>query len=396
MEEGVRGMQDISILVASDSFKGSATSRQVNDYIEQGVRHVCPQAHVIKFPIADGGEGTMDALVSARKGQICAVQVTGPLGTAVTAHYGLIDDGRTAVIEMAEASGITLIEQTAINALCASTRGVGEVVLDALDRGVRHIYVGLGGSATSDGGMGMAKALGVRFLGADGKEVADGLAGLSELEAIDTSGVDTRICQVDFVALTDVSNPLSGRCGAVYVYGPQKGIVEDDLSIVDAWMERYGQLLRSDVHSDATEIAGAGAAGGLGAALVAFCGARVVSGIDFVLDAIGLDAAMEGVDLVITGEGRMDAQSANGKAPVGVARHAKRHGVPVIAVVGSRADDLGAVYDEGIGLVLPTVTAPMTLAECVARVATSIPLAGESALRAFLLKGQVGTQPTHA
>lgn len=388
-------VRDISILVASDSFKGSATSRQVNDYIEQGVRRVCPQARVLKYPIADGGEGTMDALVSAHGGQVCSVRVRGPLGATVTAHYGLIDDGQTAVIEMAEASGITLIEQTAINALGASTRGVGEVMLDALDRGVKHIYVGLGGSATSDGGMGMAKALGARFLDADGQEVADGLAGLSELEAIDASGVDARVSQVEFVAPTDVSNPLAGRRGAVYVYGPQKGIVKDDLSIVDAWMERYGQLLRRDVRSDAADIAGAGAAGGLGAALVAFCGARIVSGIDFVLDAIGLDAAMEGIDLVITGEGRMDAQSANGKAPVGVARHAKRHGIPVIAVVGSRADDLGTIYDEGIGLVLPTVTAPMTLTECVAHVATSIPLAGESALRAFLLGSHVDACPAH-
>lgn len=378
-------MAQLSVFIASDSFKGSASSRQVNDLIAEGVRRVVPDARVLSYPIADGGEGTMDALVSARGGQVRSVRVAGPLGADVTAHYGFIEEEQTAVIEMAGASGITLIEQTAINALCASTRGVGEVILDALDRGARRIYVGLGGSATSDGGMGMARALGARFLTADGGEVTDGLAGLSELYAIDVTGVDDRVRQTEFVALTDVSNPLTGRRGAVYVYGPQKGIAEDDLPIVDAWMENYGHLLKRDAHSGAADVAGSGAAGGLGAALVAFCGARVVSGIGFVLDAIGIDEAMRDCDLVITGEGRMDSQSANGKAPVGVARLAAHHDVPVVAIVGSRSDDLGDVYREGIGLVIPTTTAPATLEECLARVAVSVPLAGESAMRAFLL-----------
>lgn len=378
-------MASLNVIIASDSFKGSASSRRVNDYIAEGVLRVTPDARVTRYPIADGGEGTMDALISARGGRVCSVRVTGPLGADVTAHYGFIEEERTAVIEMAEASGITLIEQTAINALCASTRGVGEVILDALDRGAEHMYVGLGGSATSDGGMGMAKALGVRFLAADGGEVMDGLAGLSELHAIDITGVDDRVRQAEFIALTDVFNPLAGRRGAVYVYGPQKGIAKDDLPIVDAWMENYGYLLKRDVRSDAADVAGSGAAGGLGAALIALCEARVVSGIDFVLDAIGIEEDMRDCDLVVTGEGRMDSQSANGKAPVGVARIARQHGVPVVAIVGSRADDLGAIYREGIGLVIPTTTEPATLEECLARVAVSIPLAGESAMRAFLL-----------
>lgn len=385
--------EPVSVLVASDSYKGSATSREVNDLIEQGVRRVCPDAQVRKFSIADGGEGTLDALVSARGGEVRTARVHGPLGEEVLARYGLIrchpkggnPDALTAVIEMAEAAGITLVEQNPANALAASTRGVGELILDALDQGVRRVCVGLGGSATSDGGTGMARALGARFIDSAGDEVPEGLGGLARLAAIDVSGLDSRLGNVEFVALTDVSNPLAGPRGAVRVYGPQKGIAPADLGRADGWMASYGGLLQRDAHSDAARVAGSGAAGGLGAGLIAFCGARVVSGIDFVLDAIGLEDAMAGADLVITGEGRMDAQSANGKAPVGVARRAKRHGLPVVAVVGSRADDLGGVYQEGIDLVLPTVTAPATLAECIARVGTNIPLAGETAMRAFLL-----------
>lgn len=380
-------MDSVSVLIASDSYKGSATSREVNDFIEQGLRRVCPTAQVTKFPIADGGEGTVDALVSARGGVVRTVRVHGPLGQEVMAHYGIVD-GSTAVVEMAESSGITLIEQNAQNALDASTRGVGEVVLDALDQGATRVCIGLGGSATSDGGTGMARTLGVRFLDAQGHEVAEGLRGLERLASIDTSGIDPRVADVEFVALTDVSNPLAGPNGAVYVYGPQKGIAQADLARADAWMVSYGDLLWRSLGSDAAKVAGAGAAGGLGAALVAFCGARVVSGIDFVLDSIGLEEAMRGVQLVITGEGRMDSQSANGKAPVGVARRAKRHGLPVIAVVGSRADDLGGVYDAGIDLVLSSVTSPMTLEDCIARVGVSIPNAGESAMRAFLLRSR--------
>lgn len=383
-------MDSINVLIASDSYKGSATSREVNDLIEQGVRRVCPNAQVKKFAIADGGEGTLDALVAARGGEVRRVRVHGPLGQEVLARYGIVDDadgtGCTAVVEMAEASGITLIEQNATNALAASTRGVGELILDAIDQGVTRVCVGLGGSATSDGGTGMARALGVRFLDAQGQEVEEGLRGLSRLASIDASGLDPRVASVEFVALTDVSNPLAGPRGAVRVYGPQKGIPTEDLAQADAWMASYGDLLERDMHSNAAQVAGSGAAGGLGAGLIAFCGARVVSGIDYVLDSIGLEAAMEGMQLVITGEGRMDAQSANGKAPVGVARRAKRHGLPVIAVVGSRADDLGGVYDQGIDLVLSTVTSPATLEECIAHVQTNIPLAGETAMRAFLLR----------
>lgn len=383
-----------TVLLAADSFKGSASSRRVEDLLEEGVRRVEPDAVVVKYPIADGGEGTVDAVTDARGGDIREVEVAGPLGDPVRARYGLFDDpmahavgGRSAILEMAESSGITLIDQTGANALSASTEGVGQMMLDAIDTGAGRIIIGLGGSATSDGGTGMARALGVRLLDADGRDVPRGLAGLERLARIDCSGMDARLRGVHIVALTDVCNPLTGPQGAVRVYGAQKGVDEARMPELDGWMHRYARLLAEATGRDSEAIPGAGAAGGLGAALVSFCGATVVSGIDAVLDLIGLDEAMDAADLVVTGEGRMDSQSANGKAPVGVARLAKRHGKPVVAVVGSRADDLGGVYDEGIDLVIPAVTAPATLAECIARVPHSLPLAGESAMRAFLLSG---------
>ena len=378
-------MASLIVVIASDTFKGSASSRQVDDLLAVGIHRVVPNANTITFPIADGGEGTMDALVSACGGEVRSVAVSGPLGGAVNAHYALIDGGDEAVIEMAEASGITFIDQSPENALHASTFGVGQVVLAAIADGARKVYVGLGGSATSDGGAGLAKALGARFLDESGKGIPCGAIGLGSLASIDASGLDPRLADVEFVALTDVRNPLCGADGAVYVYGPQKGLASKDLARVDGWMRHYSEVLLRDVGSDVAALPGAGAAGGLGAGLVSFCGASIVSGIDFVLQKIELEKAMTGADLVVTGEGRMDSQSANGKAPVGVARLAKSHGIPVVAVVGSRADDLGNVYSQGIDLVIPTVTGPMTLQECIDRVDVSVPIAGESCIRAYLL-----------
>ena len=377
-------MDKLSVLIASDSFKGSVSSMGVADLLEQGIRRVAPDCAVRKFAIADGGEGTVEAIVSATQGQIREVEVSGPLGDTVTAHYGFIGED-TAILEMAEASGITLIEQNSDNARRASTWGVGQVILDAVDHGARRIFIGLGGSATSDGGAGMAKALGVRFLNAEGEEIPCGLVGLSELASIDTSGMTDRLKDIEVIALTDVTNPLTGPDGAVYVFGPQKGIPADDVARLDGWMARYAEILNATVGRAVDAVPGSGAAGGLGAALVAFCGARIQRGIETLLDIIGLEEALEGVDLVITGEGRMDSQSAYGKAPVGVAKRAKRHGIPVVAVVGGRADDLGDVYDAGIDLVLSIATGPITLAESIARADVLVPIAGENAIRALLL-----------
>ncbi|KFI45764.1 glycerate kinase [Bifidobacterium bohemicum] len=376
-------MGNCSVLLAADSFKGSASSTEVENLLELGVRRVVPDCSVLKYPIADGGEGTVDAVMAARGGTLRHVSVRGPLGSAVDAGYALCGD--VAIIEMAQASGITLIEQNPHNALNASTYGVGQIILDALDAGAAHICIGLGGSATSDGGAGMAKALGVRFLDGNDQDVPCGLAGLEHLASIDIAGLDPRVAATDFSALTDVSNPLTGPDGAVEVYGPQKGIGAKELHRFDGWMADYAVLLSQVSGRDVTGIPGSGAAGGLGAALAAFLNARISSGIDTVLDMIGLENVMDDVDLVITGEGRMDSQSVNGKAPVGVALRAKRHSVPVIAVVGSRADDLGDVYEQGVDLVLSCVNEPMSLEQCIQKVSTTIPAAAETAMRAFML-----------
>lgn len=378
-------MDSLSVLIASDSFKGSVSSSGIADLLEEGIHRVVPGCEVRKFAIADGGEGTVEAVLSALGGKTLEVNVSGPLGETVCAHYGVIGDGTTAVIEMAEASGITLIEQNPENAGRASTWGVGQVMLDAVEHGARRIYIGLGGSATSDGGAGMAKALGVRFLDEDGEEVPCGIEGLDKLVKIDCSNMTDALKDIEIVAITDVTNPLTGPDGAVSVYGPQKGIPREDIERLDGWMAKYADLLKETLGVSVNDVPGSGAAGGLGAGLVAFCNAKIARGIDTVLDLIGLEDAMEGVDLVITGEGRMDAQSAFGKAPVGVARRAKHHGIPVVAVVGGRADDLGGVYDEGIDLVISIATGPITLEESIAHADTLVPIAGENAVRALLL-----------
>ena len=377
-------MDSLNVVLAVDSFKGSASSAHVEELIAEGIRRVCPDCSISSYPIADGGEGTVEAIIAALDGREIRATVQNPLGEKIEASYGLTADG-TAIIEMAAASGITLIEQTPENALSASTWGVGDLIRDALNHGAHRILVGLGGSATSDGGVGMAKALGARFLDAAGEPIPCGLIGLKTLASIDCSGLDPRIANTEFVLITDVTNPLNGPSGALYTYGPQKGIEPSQLAELEPWMEAYANLLEEVVGREISDLPGAGAAGGLGAALAAFCHARIERGIEFVLDTIGLSEAVAGADLVITGEGRMDAQSANGKAPVGVARRAHEHGVPVVAIVGSRAEDLGCIYDEGIGLVIPLALEPMTLEACIARTEMLVPLAGESAMRAFLL-----------
>ena len=333
-------MDKLSVLIASDSFKGSVSSLGIADLLEQGIHRVVPDCEVRKFAIADGGEGTVEAIVSGVGGEMREVEVSGPLGDTVCAHYGFIGED-TAILEMAEASGITLIEQNSDNALRASTWGVGQVMLDAIDHGAKRIYIGLGGSATSDGGAGMAKALGIRFVNADGEDIPCGLVGLGELASIDCSQMTDKLDDVEVIALTDVTSPLTGPDGAVCVFGPQKGIPADQTTHFDAWMARYAEIMNATVGRAVDAVPGSGAAGGLGAALVAFCGARIQRGIETLLDLIGLEDAMDGVDLVITGEGRMDSQSAFGKAPIGVAKRAKRHGIPVGPGRGSGAGSRG-------------------------------------------------------
>ncbi len=389
----------LRVALAIDSFKGSATSVQAETWVAEGIRRAVPAAQVTCVPIGDGGEGTAEALTAAGPSETRTAAVHDAFGRAVTASYLLLDSGAGkgsgAFIEMASVAGLACSERTAAAALAASTRGVGELVLDAVERGVQTVYLGLGGSATTDGGAGFLQALGARLLDAEGQEVPAGLAGLEHVASIDLAPAVAALRDVQLVALSDVTNPLVGAHGAVRVFGPQKGLPLDAtaLASLDRWMIRYGALLDAACRA-ATEplfrslpgVPGAGAAGGLGAAALALGGA-LTPGIDAVLDRAGFDEVVRTCDLVVTGEGMMDGQTAGGKAPLGVARRARTAGVPVVAVVGGRADDLDAVYGQGIDLVLPIIRRPMDLAEALSpeQARANLVSAGEAVARAYLL-----------
>lgn len=367
------------VLLAIDSFKGSVSSSQAESAVAGGVRRVWPDAQVSALPLADGGEGTLDA-VAACGGEIVTCEVAGPLGKRVAARMLVDGEHESAVIEMAEAAGIGYSPCTESAALAATTYGVGELMLRAVRTGAKTLYIGLGGSATNDGGAGMLQALGARLVDGCGCNIAPGLAGLERVASVDLAPALRALNGARVVVLSDVENPLVGRRGALAVFGGQKGLMTDDVEALgrhDGWMVGYGRLLDTAIAEARAQgllrvpegartfgsvlgVPGAGAAGGLGAALLAL-GAELRSGVETVLDLIGFDGHVRDVDLVITGEGNMDEQSAAGKAPVGVARRAKRYVKPVVAVVGGRADNLDAVYERGIDLVLPVCRKPMGL-----------------------------------
>ena len=350
------------ILIAPDSFKGSNSSLSVAEAIEEGIYRVFPDAEVEKIPIGDGGEGTVEAMVAASEGEIVTVAATGPLGNKVEAHYGLLDPG-TAVIEMAAASGLVLVPVDKKDVKAATTYGTGELILHALDQGVEEIILAIGGSATNDGGTGMAAALGYKFLDKEGKVLPPGGGALGSLAKIDTENVDPRVAKTTFRVACDVNNPLTGPHGASAVYGPQKGAAPEDVKLLDAALGNLASVVESQMGVKADLEPGAGAAGGLGYGLMVFCGATLETGIDLVLDAVNFEERLEGIDLVITGEGKLDGQTAYGKVPVGVSRRAKKQGIPVLAIAGDVDDDIEAVYDNGIESVMSTVKRAMTLEE---------------------------------
>ena len=391
------------VLLAIDSFKGSVSSARAEAAVAEGMRRVWPDAEVRALPLADGGEGTLDA-IDACGGEIVTCEVAGPLGDRVSAQM-LVDDERdSAVIEMAEAAGIGYSSCTESAALAASTYGVGELMLRAVRTGARTLYIGLGGSATNDGGAGMLQALGARVVDDQGCDVAPGLAGLEQVASVDLVPALRALNGMRVVVLSDVENPLVGRRGALAVFGGQKGLPADDVEVLrryDGWMVGYGRLLDAAIFEARAQgllrtpenartfgsvlgVPGAGAAGGLGAALLAL-GAELRSGVETVLDLVGFDEHVRDVDLVITGEGNIDEQSAAGKAPVGVARRAKRCGKPVIAVVGGRADNLDGVCERGIDLVLPICRKPMDLEQALnpQEATTNLICAGEAAARSY-------------
>lgn len=391
------------VLLAIDSFKGSVSSTQAEEAVAEGVCRAWPDAEVSTLPLADGGEGTLDA-VAACGGEIVTREVAGPLGDRVSARMLVDGERESAVIEMAEAAGIGYSPCTESAALAATTYGVGELVLRAVRAGAKTLYIGLGGSATNDGGAGMLQALGARLLDEHGRDVAPGLAGLERVVGVDLMPALRALEGARIVALSDVENPLVGRRGALAVFGGQKGLPTSDaqaLNSYDSWMVGYGRLLDAAIAEARAQglprlpegartfgsvlgVPGAGAAGGLGAALLAL-GAELRSGVETVLDLVGFDERVRDVDLVITGEGNMDEQSAAGKAPVGVARRAKRYGKPVAAVVGGRADNLDAVYEQGVDLVLPICRKPMSLEEALGmqEAVANLACAGEGAARAY-------------
>jgi len=349
-------------VLAPDSFKGSLTAKEVCQAMENGIKRILPQAVCIQVPMADGGEGTVQSLVDATKGQLITLQVTGPLGDPVTAQYGLLGDGETAVIEMASASGLHLVDEKTKNPLTATTYGTGQLVKDCLNRGIRKIVLGLGGSATNDGGAGFAQALGVRFSDKEGHALPSGGAALSRLHHIDTSGLDKRLKNIWIEIASDVTNPLCGENGASHVFGPQKGATPSMVNILDVALNHYASLLKQHTGKDIASIPGAGAAGGLGAAVLAFTQAELKRGVDIVIEYTHLREAVSQADYVLTGEGGIDFQTLFGKTPYGVARIAKAENKPVIAIAGFIGTDIESLYDtfDAIFGIVPGV---MTMAE---------------------------------
>ena len=370
----------MKIVIAPDSFKGSSSSMAVASRIEKGILKVFPEAQTVKIPIADGGEGTVDALIRGAGGDIYTTSVTGPMGEDIDAQFAILANG-TAALEMAASSGLPLVPQDRRNPLLATTYGVGQMILAAIGKGATEIVIGLGGSATNDGGAGMAQALGCSLQDDGGRELDFGGGALEHLARIDISGLDPRIKDVKIKIASDVSNPLCGLVGASAIFGPQKGAGPEMVAQLDRNLAHYADIVKATIGRDMAEIPGAGAAGGLGFGLLAFCGASIGSGIETMLDAVSFDEKLTGVCLCITGEGRIDGQSAFGKVPVGVAGRAKKQNIPVLAIVGGIGDGAQAVYDFGIDSIMSIVDCPMPLDDAMANAGELIEDAAERAMR---------------
>ena len=354
------------IVIAPDSFKESLSALEAASAIEAGFREIYPDASYVKIPVADGGEGTVEAMIAATDGRRVNLRATGPLGQPVDAFYGLTGGDVIAVIEMAAASGLELVPAGARDPLRATSRGTGELILAALDAGARRFILGVGGSATNDGGAGMLQALGVGLFDANGAPLPPGGAALSALARIDVAQRDPRIAECVFEVACDVSNPLVGPAGASAIFGPQKGATPAMVAQLDANLRHFAAIIARDVGLAVADVPGAGAGGGIAAAMLAFLNGRLRPGSEIVADAVGLDAQVAVADLVITGEGRIDSQTVNGKTPIGVARVAARHNKPVIAIGGCLGLDASAVHAHGIAATFSTIMKAGTVAETLA------------------------------
>ncbi len=372
----------MKIVIASDSYKGSNTSMKVAEAIERGLKKVTADLDVVKIPVADGGEGLVQALVPDEKRWVYRT-VTGPMGQPVNAFYGLLDDS-VAVLEMASASGLPLVEGNKDPRL-ATTFGTGELIRDAVERGCTTLYIGIGGSATNDGGTGMARALGARFLDSGGEEIEAAGGNLDRIETVDLSGMLPGLKNVTIEVACDVDNPLCGEQGASAVYGPQKGATPEMVKLLDNNLAHLADVMTKTCGRELSEIPGAGAAGGLGFGLMAFCGAQLKSGIDLVLDSLQFDRALEGASLVITGEGKIDGQSVRGKVPVGIAARAKKKGLPVLAICGDIGPGVEVLYDYGIDSIMSTVNRAMPLDEAMNRSAELLEEGAERAFRMIMI-----------
>lgn len=359
----------MKVVIAIDSLKGSLSSMETGMAIKDGILAAKPDADVIVKPFADGGEGTTDALIEGMNGERIDLTVTGPMHTPVDAYYGYLKDTNTAVMEMASAAGITLVPDSEKNPLLATSYGVGEMINDAIQRGCRNFIIGIGGSVTNDGGIGMLKALGVRFLDENGEDAGEGGQALAKIARIDVSGMNPLLKECHIQVACDVNNPLCGENGSTYVYGPQKGVTEDMKKTLDEAMAHFARVTSETLENDYMNTPGAGAAGGLGYAFLAYTGAALTPGIELILDAVGLEEELSGADVVVTGEGRLDFQTAMGKAPVGVARLAKKYNAKVIAFAGSVTKEATACNKEGIDAFFPILRGVCTLAEAMDPVA---------------------------
>ncbi|WP_264739533.1 glycerate kinase [Cytobacillus firmus] len=359
----------MKIVIAPDSFKESLSALEAANAIERGFKFIFPEADYKKMPMADGGEGTVQSLVDATQGSIIERTVTGPLGEPVNSFFGLMGNGKTAVIEMAAASGLHLVPSEKRNPLITSTRGTGELIAAALDLGVQHIIIGIGGSATNDAGAGMIQALGGKLLDKSGCDIGPGGGSLAQLAAIDMSGLDSRLRNVHFEVACDVDNPLTGPKGASAIFGPQKGASPEMVKLLDQNLGHFADVVENALGKPFRHIEGAGAAGGIGGSLLALLNADLKKGIEIVLHAVDFENEVKDADLVITGEGKIDSQTIYGKTPIGVARAAKKHGIPVIGLAGSLSDDSDIVHEHGIDALFSVVQGIVTLPEALEKAA---------------------------
>jgi glycerate kinase len=373
----------MKIIIAPQSFKGSLKANEAARAMEEGVKAAIKDCETVLLPIADGGEGMIRAMVEATGGKLLTSEVHGPLGDRVKGVWGMLGDGSAAVIEMAAASGLNLVPKSKLNPLLASTCGTGELIAAALESGCNKIIIGLGDSATVDGGAGMAQALGIKLLDKDNHPLGPGGAGLAYLERIDISRRHPLIAGCNIIAACDVTSPLYGVNGAAYVYGPQKGATPDMVEQLDAALRHFSEVIRKELGLEVEDMPGAGAAGGLGAGLVAFLNASLQRGIDIVCDSIDFDKHLIGSDLVLTGEGRIDHQTARGKTVAGIAGRAKRAGIPVIAIAGELGDGYQEVYECGVDAVVSILLACMERGEAMKNTANLVREAAERTIRLY-------------